>query len=143
MLHTDSAKAYRQVGPQKWPKPGQLHENFEEHPAFKDMQYVHTNVVHKKKPGVPQQFVARRHVTYADGTQATLLGGTQTVDGYWPDLRAAVGRKGVNTGTEPDSAERLRLHQLIRLHQWQYWHLSVNRFELLGPLYKQAREATA
>ena len=82
-------------------------------------------------------------MTYADGTQATLLGGTQTVDGYWPDLRAAVGRKGVNTGTEPDSAERLRLHQLIRLHQWQYWHLSVNRFELLGPLYKQAREATA
>ena len=51
-----------------------------------------------------------------------------------------MGRKGANTGTEPESAERLRLHKLIRLHQWQYWHLSANRFELLGKLYQQFRE---
>ena len=57
VLHTDSAKAYKTIGMQRWPEAGALHGDFEADDLFKDMQYVHTNVSHKKKVGVPQQFV--------------------------------------------------------------------------------------
>ena len=84
-----------------------------------------------------QQFVAVRHITFLDGSKKDVLGGTQTVDGYWPELRRAVGRTGLNTGEDPDSDERVRLHQQIRVHQWIYWHLDKNRFELLGGLLRE------
>ena len=94
---------------QRWPEAGALHGDFETDDLFKDMQYVHTNVSHKKKVGVPQQFVAIRHVTFPDGSKKSLLGGTQTIDGYWPELRRAVGRTGHNTGDHPGTDARKKL----------------------------------
>ena len=136
ILHTDSAKAYRHVGPQRWPEAGALHENFEEDPLYAGLDYVHTNVCHKRKPGQQVAYAARRYIRCPDGTQLRVLGGTQVVDGYWPQLRAHVGRKGFNTGKLPEDRKRQRLHKLIRVHQWLYWNLSVDRFSLLGSVYK-------
>ena len=47
ILHTDSAKAYRQVGPQAWPARGALHSRFETAERFKVHLWTHTNVTHK------------------------------------------------------------------------------------------------
>jgi hypothetical protein len=50
LLHTDSAKAYKRMGPLRWPEPGVLHNEFECSEPFAQHKYTHTNVTHKKKP---------------------------------------------------------------------------------------------
>eukprot|EP00972_Heterocapsa_arctica_P073554 10862890-Heterocapsa_arctica.AAC.1 len=49
IIHTDSAKACKKLGPLRYPEAGALQALFEEAPVFARFQYVHTNVVHKKK----------------------------------------------------------------------------------------------
>ena len=140
ILHTDSAKAYRKVGPLKWPAPGALHEEFEVVEACRRWQYGHTNVTHKRKPGQPIVYVSERTLTLPNGEVLRTLGGTEKVDGYWATLRREVGRKAVNTG-EQDSQNREWLHQLVRVHQWHYWHANVDRFKLFGQLLAARRSA--
>ena len=82
-------------------------------------------------------------ITLPDGSKKSLLGGTQTIDGYWPELRRAVGRTGHNTGDHPGTDARKKLTQLIRLHQWIFWHLDKNRFELLGGVLREAWSRSA
>jgi hypothetical protein len=98
VLHTDSAKTYRRVGPLRWPKPGALHAQFETAEPFLRHKYAHTNVTHKKKIGQPMQFVAQRLARFANGTVKNLSGGTLQVDGSWASLRRTIGKKSVNTG---------------------------------------------
>ena len=74
-----------------------------------------------------------------DGSVKKVWAGTQKIDGYWATLRRAVGRKGYNTGAK-GTERRERLEQVVRTHQWTYWHLHEDRFTLLGGLYKRFRE---
>ena len=138
ILHTDSAKAYRRVGPQRWPEPGALHDAdvVQDDPDFAPLNYVHTLVVHKKKPGQEVHYTALRRVRLADGTEKEVLGGTQKIDGYWATLRREVGKKSYNTGAK-GSEKRRRLEMMVRTHQWFHWNLHRDRFTLLGELYKR------
>ena len=138
ILHTDSAKAYKKVGLQRWPEAGSLHANFEDDSSFKNHEYTHTNVTHKKKPGQKAQYVAIREIVLPDGTKKSVKAGTQKVDGFWATLRRAIARRSVNAGGA-NSLKRGRLCQLVRVFQWSYWHLDEDRFTLLGQIYGDAR----
>ena len=46
LLHTDSAKAYKRMGPLRWPEPGVLHSEFECSEPFAQHKCTHTNVTH-------------------------------------------------------------------------------------------------
>jgi hypothetical protein len=75
ILHTDSAKAYRQVGPLRWPEAGVLHDDFETQEPFVSHGWCHTVVTHKKKVGQRMQFVAERVVRLRSGTTKKVLAG--------------------------------------------------------------------
>ena len=62
LLHTDSAKAYKRLGPPRWPTAGDLCGAFEFAALFAQHGYTHTYVTHEKKIGVPKQFTAERRV---------------------------------------------------------------------------------
>ena len=76
-----------------------------------------------------------------NGIEKSVPGGTQKIDGYWATLRRAVGRRSVQTGATADPSKRHRPHQLVRLHQWQYWHLDADRFAVLRGYLTTARMA--
>ena len=140
ILHTDSAKAYKKVGPQRWPEPGAHHDSFEGLEVFKKLEYTHTNVTHKRKVGQQTQYAAVREVILPNGEKRQVKGGTQTTDGYWATLRREVGRKGFNTSGSADDPKRHRLHRLVRAHQWSFWNLGDDRFALLGEVFRAQRE---
>ena len=132
ILHTDSAKAYRHVGPLRWPPAGELQADFQTKEPFLKHGYSHTNVTHKKKVRQPVVYVGPRNVRLPDGTMKRIWGGTEKVDGHWAWLRRAVGRTGLNTGKQDDEEKRIYLAKLVRVAQWRYWFLESNRFELFG-----------
>jgi hypothetical protein len=140
ILHTDSAKAYKHVGPMRWGDMQILGGPFERDPDFLIHEYVHTNVTHKRKAGVNMQYVKQYPVEFANGETRQVLGGTQRVDGYWSALRKFVGRRSVNTGFA-GTRERDWLHALMRVHQWNNWNLHKCRFKLLGKVFTQWRGA--
>ena len=86
ILHTDSAKAYRRIGPMQWPEAGAHHTRFQRSDPFSQFDWCHTNVTHKHKPGQPIQYVAHRTVVLPTGEHKHCLGGTQKVDGFWAFL---------------------------------------------------------
>ena len=135
VLHTDSAKAYRRVGPLQWPANGALHDP-DFYGAYADFRYVHTNVTHKKKVGQKTNYVLKKTIKTAAGTTREVKGGTQQIDGYWTTLRTAVSRTGVNTG-EHGTPVCERLHKLVRVHQWHYWWANRDRFALFCDLAKE------
>ena len=51
LLHTDSAKAYKRLGPLQWPVLGALHENdvFKSRETLSVHEYTRTSVCHKRK----------------------------------------------------------------------------------------------
>jgi hypothetical protein len=120
------------MGPLRWPEPGVSHSEFECSESFAQHKYTHTNVTHKRKTGQTIQYAAERLVTFPDGSSNMVLGGTQTIDGFWAWLRRIVGRRSANTGKSSDSQKRVWLYQLVRVAKWHYWHLSMNRFNVLG-----------
>lgn len=138
ILHTDSAKAYRHVGPLRYPPAGALHDAFEHASPFARHRYCHTNVTHKRKIGESLNFVKNFVVKPFDGEERAVLGGTQRVDGYWSSLRRCVGKRSLNTGVT-GSARRDWLIAVIRCHQWEYWNLDVCRFKLLGEVLQKWR----
>ena len=144
ILHTDSAKAYKQVGPLAWPQAGILHAAFETQEPFLAHGWCHTVVTHKKKVGQKIQFVAERTVKMRNGTTKRVLAGTEKVDGYWASLRRSVGKTSVNTGKRTgDQKRRTWLHKLVRVHQWRWWHLGEDLFNKLGQVHSQRRVAEA
>ena len=68
-----------------------------------------------------------------------VLGGTQKVDGYWASLRRFVGKRSINTGDHPDAHRRVMLRQYVRVHQWCWWHLDEDRFDLFSDLVSNRR----
>ena len=139
ILHTDSAKAYKRVGPLKYARRGAHLYAFEGTPPFDKFHYLHTNVCHKKKVGVRQEFVALRTVRSRSGRTRDVLGGTQKIDGFWASLRRFIGRKACNTGTA-DSVKREWLHANVRCFQWHWWNLHLDRFEQFGKLLANRRD---
>ena len=138
-MHTDGAKAYKHVGPMRWPVAGFLQEGFEAQPPFAQHKWAHTNVTHKKKPGVPVNYVAPRNVVLADGTPKRVWAGTEKVDGFWQYLRRTVTRTSVITGGEENTDARRYLAKLVRATQWRYWNLQANKFELFGKIVAEGR----
>ena len=67
-------------------------------------------------------------------------GGTQCVDGYWAYLRQKIGRKSVNTGVSEEDPKRAQLHQLVRVQQWEYWHLNEDKFKLVQKIFQKNQE---
>lgn len=143
ILHTDSAKAYRRVGPMHWPEAGAHHDKWTGAADFERFKYTHTNVTHKKKPGQPVNYTRQFTITLPDGTSMEVLGGTKKIDGFWATLRRVIGRKGINTGARDDTAKRAWFHKNVRVAQWLYWHASEDRFKLFASYLKQFREANA
>ena len=139
VLHTDSARAYRQVGRWHLPPAGPLQSRFEASDRFSRHEWSHTSVTHKKKPGQPIRYVVLTRVTLANGSSVACKAGTEKVDGYWATLRRSVGKVSQNTGDHADAPSRRHLHKLVRTHQWRYWHLSEDRFALLGEIIKKRR----
>ena len=140
ILHTDSAKAYKRVGPMRWSQRGALHEKFEDGSDFAELKYTHTNVTHKKKPGQPVKYVEQFTVELPDGTSKEVLGGTEKVDGFWATLRRLIGRKGVNTGARDKTAKRDWFHKNVRVAQWLYWFADDDRFKRFASYVQQSRE---
>ena len=133
VLHTDSAKAYKQVGQLHHPGLGALQDGEEFCRRFSQYNWVHTTVTHKKKPGRDTNYTLRRWITTSDGKCHGCVCGTQTVDGLWASLRRTVGRSGIHTGQE-DSEARRRLYKFVRHFQWQWWNFHLDRFPLLCDL---------
>ena len=140
ILHTDSAKAYRKIGPLRWPEVGALQSEWEATAPFAAQEYTHTNVTHKKKVGQDVKWLLRKRVKLANGTEKDVIAGTEKIDGYWATLRRHVGRKGMNTGLD-GSGTRAWLEMLVRVHQWEYWHFDEDRFALFGDMLAQRRAA--
>ena len=138
IVHTDSTKAYRKLGPMHWPVNGALHDVFEGHETLREQEYTHTNLTHKKKVGVKVHYAAKATVTLPNGEELVLMKGTEKVDGYWASLRSSVGRTAVNTGSAM-SSQREWLLKLVRVHQWHFWHLGVDRFNLFGKVLSASR----
>ena len=80
--------------------------------AFLPFEYLHTNVVHKKKVGEPQHYTQSYNVKLPSGFWKSVWGGTQGADGFWASLRRSVGRRAVNTG-KAGSEKRKRLQHLV------------------------------
>ena len=141
ILHTDSAKAYRRVGPLRWNPESVLLTEFQDQPDFLKFKWVHTTVTHKKKPGVPIRYVETAEIIMHDGTVKQVEKGSEKIDGYWATMRRCVGKTSVTTGHSSNKVRRLWLHKLVRAHQWHYWHLGVERFSLLGGIFRARRNA--
>ena len=74
------------------------------------------------------------------GASKEVFAGTERIDGYWATLRREVGRKSINTGLDMSQA-RQWLELLVRVHQWEYWNLDVDRFAFFGALVAARRDA--
>ena len=48
IIHTDSAKAYKKLGPLSYTGAGALHSPFETSAVFRELEILHTNVTHKR-----------------------------------------------------------------------------------------------
>ena len=145
VLHTDSAKAYRRVGPLAWPETGVLQNpaaNASVEEICSTHKYVHTTVVHKRKLGQSIAYALRMTVRHSDGSTEDCKGGTQKIDGFWTGLRNNCSRRGLKTA-ELGSEIRERLHALVREYQFHYWHQHKERFELFGASVKEMREKDA
>lgn len=155
VIHTDSAKSYKRLGPFRWPGPGALHGAYElgegeERPDHKRMsqlfeqrylrhKWVYAVVVHKKKFGENSNWAVTRRIRLADGTWTERKGGTQTIDGFWARLRLNVARKGVQSGPA-GSLKRSRLAKLVREYQWRYWYLHEDKMVLFCELVRECRD---
>ena len=127
ILHTDSAKAYRHVGPLRWPK--YVLGGIMEADEFLQHRWTTTKVVHKRKVGQPTRYVEYFRVRCAYNKPKDVLGGAQKIDGFWAFLRKHIGRLTVPTGT-PLSAARSWFQKRVRVAQWMWVHCDENRFEL-------------
>ena len=138
ILHTDSAKAYRHIGPLHWPEAGALKDpaTFEE--RYRKFGYTHTAVCYKCKKGAKVAYAKEVTIKLRGGTKLSCLAGTQTMDGFWSFLRLNTSRRGVKTGSV-GSAARRRLSMLVREFQWHHWYLGEDRFPLFCQLVKEAR----
>ena len=142
ILHTDGAKAYKNVGPRRWPAPGHLHDDYERDPPFAQFEWTHTNVCHSRKRGKQVRYVERKTIRRPGGEEVEVLGGTEKVDGFWAMLRAAMSRTTLNTGAAGTPA-RQWLVTCLRVFQWHYWHLHEDRFTRFGALVAARRRAAA
>ena len=129
VLHTDSAKAYRKVGPQAWPAAGALQSNSHGAEPFSKHRWTHTNVTHKRKTGVPLRYVIKSEVVLPDGERLLVLKGTQKIDGYWASLRRLVGKLSVETGHSSYAARRGWLRALVCAHQWRWLIVSGSAYD--------------
>ena len=69
-------QAYKKLGPLQYPEPGSLQGPWEHAEVFKELELVHTNVVHKRKPGQTKaQYTKQFNVRSATGTEYTVVGG--------------------------------------------------------------------
>ena len=134
ILHTDSAKAYRRLGPMQWLGRGRHHKSFTVCEPFRQHEWSHINVTHKRKIE-KMQCTTIRSVVLPNGVVRHTLGGTQQVDGFWAYLRSMVGKVSVQTGLATDSDKRLHFSKLVRLAQWHYRHLHENRFAMCAPTF--------
>ena len=96
ILHTDSAKAYRRVGPLRWNPESVLLTEFQDQPDFLKFKWVHTTVMHKRKPGMPIRYVESAEIVMHDGTVKQVEKGSKKIDGYWATMRRCVGKTGDN-----------------------------------------------
>ena len=142
LLHTDSAKAYRHIGPLHWPAPSPLKDRASFDERYKRFGYTHATVCHKRKKNQKVAYAKEVTMKLPDGTLISALAGTQTIDGFWQSLRLNTSRRGVKTGSV-GSAARIRLHKLVREYQWHYWYLEQERFPLFCKLVKEQRDTRA
>ena len=140
VLHTDSAKSYKRLGPLQWPEASKaLHAGEAFATEFAKYEYVHTTVTHKRKVGEKgPQYKKWRTIRHFDGTEAEVLSGTQTLDGFWRSLKNGTARRGFKSGA-PGSRERKRLWKVIREFQWRWWWLEQDRFKLFCHLVRERR----
>jgi len=97
---------------------------------YAHLRLLHTSVCHSNEKGgvVRREFVAMRRLrphpldawAYASDPffrqgATWRKAGTQTVDGYWKNLRRAGSHRGVNTKLG------VALENLVRVHQWAQW----------------------
>ena len=98
---------------------------------YRSLRLVHTSVCHSKKLGgvAGREFVAVRrvvvhpddadahggHDSWAQGNVTWRKAGTQSVDGYWKDLRRKGAHRGVNTSLEE------AVENAVLVHQWAQW----------------------
>ena len=141
IVHSDSAKAYRRLGPLHHPPLGALQnsEVWRGREMFRRHGYVHTACLHKRKAGQRVAYAPARRVTCWDGLTKNVVGGTQYVDGFWRFLRKEVSRQAVSTGKAKRAATRQLLLILVRVAQWRWWYLDANRFELYASYLRAAR----
>ena len=69
----------------QWLGHGAHHNAFEGDPAFKDFEYTHTNVTHKRKVGESVRYVQRKTVQNAKGETEGLtmkISGTRCTDRF-------------------------------------------------------------
>ena len=123
VCHTDSARAYKQLGV----KDGLLFDgSFCNAKKLKGLKLAHTNVKHKApKPEFTKPFSVPVWQGIDDDWEVkTRIVGTQKLDGFFASFRRDVGRQPFNT-TEPTSkqADALEqdLHYWVRAFQCKFW----------------------
>ena len=71
------------MGPLEYPQAGALHGPFEASEAFRALEIVHTNVVHKRKPGMKKaQYTKTFNVRTAAGKEYSVKGGSCNLRGF-------------------------------------------------------------
>ena len=139
VLHTDSAKSYKKLGPMFWPAPGAHTADFEAQHPFLQHAWVHTNVCHKPKAGEGVRWVEVAEIRHRGGARRLVQKGTEKIDGFWASLRRAVGRVPFITGSLSDIDRQLWLECTVLAFQWRWWNLSRERFVLLGNIFREQR----
>ena len=104
---------------------------------YRQQKWVHTAVVHSKKPGRSRQFAPSRKLRFPTGREGTAAGGTQAIDGHWRSLKRAVTRSAVNT------RRRGRLHSMVLSHLWRHWTQGSCRFTAFGQVLADHRARRA
>ncbi len=90
---------------------------------------------------MPIRYVESAEIIMHHGTVKQVEKGSKKIDGYWATMRLCVGKTSVTTGHSSNKVRRLWLRKLVKAHQWQNWHLGVERFCFLGGIFRVKRNA--
>ena len=142
VCHTDSARAYKQLGVEDGPLFDGSFCNAKE---LKGLKLAHTNVKHKPpKPEFTKPFDVPVWQGIDDDWEVeTRIGGTQKLDGFFASFRRDVGRQPFNTtGPTPKQADALEqgLHHRVRAFQCKFWMSGSDMFRVVGSLRKKERD---
>ena len=119
-LHTDGARSY------KLKVPG----------------VVHDHVVHmKRRVKINGWFVWRKPFftkvfkhEMADGSILKCVGGTQTIDRFWRNVRASLRGRSYEVGS-------VAFERRVRAAQWDYWHKGCSMWDMFAEAVKFLRHA--